>query len=66
MKSERETNHNPRKETEGRWRGEGWGGRGNWVMDIKEGTGYNEHWGLYETDESLNSTSEIYNTLYVN
>ena len=39
------------------------GGWGNWVMDIKEGTWYNEHWVLYKTDESLTSTSETNNTL---
>ena len=42
---------------------EGWG---NWVMGMKEDTGCNEHWVLYETDESLASTSETNNTLYVN
>lgn len=27
---------NYRKQTEGYWRGGGWGGWGNWVMGIKE------------------------------
>lgn len=36
------------------------------VMGIKEGTGWNEHWVLYTTDDSLNSTSEADNTLDVN
>ena len=36
-------------------------------MYIKEDMGYNEHWVLYnKIDESLNSTSETKNTLYVN
>ena len=34
-------------------------------MGIKEGT-CDEHWVLYTSDESLNSTSEINITLYVN
>lgn len=28
-------------------------GRDNWGMGIKEGTGWNEHWVLYVTDESF-------------
>ena len=35
-------------------------------MDIKEGSRCNEHWILYKTDESLNTTSEANNTPYVN
>jgi len=42
------------------------GGWGNWVMGIKEGTWCDEHWVLYATDESLNSTPETNKTLYVN
>ena len=46
------------------------GGRENgwakWVMGIKEGTCYDEHWVLYVRDESLNSTPETNFTLYVN
>ena len=38
---------------------------GGWGMDIKEGPGYDEHWALYLSDESLNSTSETNITLYV-
>ena len=41
---------------------EGWG---NWVMGIMEGTECDEHWVLYTTDESLNSTSETNDVLYV-
>ena len=40
------------------------GRKGNWVMGIKEGT-RDECWVLYATDESLNSTSETNNTVYV-
>ena len=41
------------------------GGWGNWVMGIKESAWCNEHWVLYATDESLNSTCETNNTLCV-
>jgi len=34
-------------------------------MDINEGTWCNEHWVLYATDESLNSTPETNDILYV-
>ena len=46
---------------EGRVRG--WA---KWVMDIKEGTCWDEHWVLYVSDKSLNSTPETITTLYVN
>ena len=42
------------------------GGRVNWVMGIKEGTWWNEHWVFYATGKLLNSTSETKNTLYGN
>ena len=29
-----------------------------WVRGIKEGTCYDEHWVIYVSDESLNSTPE--------
>ena len=45
--------------------GQGHGGRVKWVMGIKEGT-CDEHWVLYATDESLNSSPEPNGTLYVN
>ena len=41
--------------------GRGWA---RWVMGIKEGT-CDEHWVLYVSDESLNSTPETNTTLYV-
>ena len=34
------------------------GGWARWGMGIKEGT-YDEHWVMYGSDESLNSTPEI-------
>lgn len=43
------------------------GGLGNCVMGIREeGTGCNEPWELCATNESLNSTAEANDTLYVN
>ena len=40
--------------------GQGMGrGCARWVMSIKEGTGWDEHWVLYVSDESLNSVPEI-------
>ena len=44
----------------------GGGGRAKWVMGIKEGTCWDEHWVFYISDESLNSTPETIITLYVN
>ena len=43
-------------------------GRGwvEWVVEIKEGTCCDEHWVLYTSDQSLNSTPETSITLYVN
>ena len=41
------------------------GGRwATWVMGIKDCT-YDEHWVLYVSDESLNSTSETNIAVYV-
>ena len=37
-----------------------------WMMGIKEGTCWDEHWVLHESDESLNSTPETIITLRVN
>ena len=37
-----------------------------WVMGIKEGTCWDEHWVLYGSDEPLGSTLETNTTLYVN
>jgi len=46
--------------------GEVGGGWVKWVMGIKECTGCNEHWVLYVSDESLNSTPETNITLHIN
>ena len=47
-------------------RGEVGGGQAKWVMGIKEGTCWHEHWVSYASDESLGSTCETNTTLYVN
>ena len=39
------------------WREVG-GGWGKWVIGIKEGNCYDQHWVLYVSDESLNSIPE--------
>ena len=38
--------------------------RGKWVMDIEEGICWDEHWVLYESDESWESTPKTKSTLY--
>ena len=43
----------------------GWGWA-RWVMGIKEGASYDEHWVWYVNDESLTSTPETSIALYVN
>ena len=47
---------------EGLWEG-GWA---KWMMGIKEGAYWDEHWVSYVSDESLNAIPEIIITLYVN
>ena len=42
------------------------GGWARWLMAIKEGTCYNEHWVLYISNESLNSTPETDIASYAN
>ena len=42
------------------------GGCAKWMMGVKEGTCWDEHWVLHVTDESLGSTPETNTTLYVN
>ena len=67
-KGEREINHKRLLTTgnkQGSWRELG-GGWAKWVMGIKEGMSYDEHWVLYVSDESLNSTPKTNITLYVN
>ena len=55
---------NNREQTEGCLREVG-GRLARWVMGTKEGT-CDEHWVLYVSDESLNSTPETMIALYVN
>ena len=42
------------------------GGWAKWVMGIKEGTCWDEHWVLYVSDESLGSTLGAKTVLYAN
>ena len=64
-----ETNHkrlfNVREQTEGWWRDVG-GGQARWVMGIKEGTCWDEHWVLYVSDESLNAPPEMSHYMLIN
>ena len=53
-----------RKQTEG-YRREGVEEQGKQVMNIKEGTWFDDHWVLYTINESLNTTSKTNNVLYV-
>ena len=41
------------------------GGWGNWVTGTKEGMSCNEHRWLYTPNESLNTTSETNDAIYV-
>ena len=64
-KKREETNHKRLFTVESKLKVDG--GRGRWakcLMGIKEGTCV-EHWVLYVSDKSLNSTSENNITLYV-
>ena len=63
---ERETNHKRPLELENKLRLDGGRGWARQVMGTKEGTCYHEHWVLYVSDESLNSTPETQIALYVN
>ena len=68
-KRKRETNHKRLLTIENKLRVDGGSVGGAWakcMMDIKEGTCHVEHWVLYVSDESLNSTPENNITLYVN
>ena len=44
--------------------GEGLGGEGKCVMGIEEGICWDEHWVLYGSDESWESTPKTKSTLY--
>ena len=66
IKTEREANHKRLSKTENTLRvagGEAVGGWAKWVMGIKEGTCWDEHWVFYVRDESLGSTPETNTTL---
>ena len=66
---QREANHKRCLNTKSKLKAAGGGLGGGWVkwvMGIKEGTCWQEHWVLYVSDESLNSTPETVITLYVN
>ena len=40
------------------------GERGKWVMGIEEGTCWDEHWVLYVSEESRESTPKTKSTVY--
>ena len=42
----------------------GVGERGKWVMGIEKGTCWDEHWVLYVSNESWESTPEAKSTVY--
>ena len=61
---ERETNHKRLLKPDNKLRvDEEVEERGKWVMGIEEGT-WDEHWVLYVSDESWESTPEAKSTLY--
>ena len=69
QKTERERNHKRLLNTENKLRVAGrevGGGWGKWVMGIKEGTCWDEHWVLYVSDEFSGSIPETNAILYVN
>ena len=62
----REANHKRLLNTENKLRADGGAGeRGKWVMGIEEGTCGDEHWVLYGSDESRESTPKTKSTLYI-
>ena len=62
----REANRKRLLNTENKLRVDGVGvrERGKWVMGIEEGTCWDEHWVLYVSDESWESTPKVKITLY--
>ena len=70
IQTEREANHKRLLNTENKLRVDEGGelrvGLGRWVMGFEEGTCWDEHWVLYVSDESQESTPEAKITLYVN
>ena len=55
-----------REQNSGLLEGEGVVGGVKWVMGIKKGTLQNEHWVSYIRDESLASSPQTKNILYLN
>ena len=53
-----------KKTTEG-YKSEEMGWKGNWVIGPEEGSCGDKHWVLHATNESLNTTSEINDVVYV-
>ena len=64
IKTEREANHKRPLNTENKLKVDGGGEWAKWVMGIKRGSCWDEHWVLHVSDESLSSTEDT--TLYVN
>ena len=63
--TEREANHKRLLNTENKLRVDGrGGGEGKWVMGIEEGTCWVEHWVLYLSSESWESTLKTKSTQY--
>ena len=63
IKTEREANPKRLLNTENKLRV---AGGVKWVMGIKEGASWDEHWTSYVRDESLGSTPEAKTILYIN
>ena len=63
LQTERKANNRRLLNTENKLRVD-CGGGGKWVMGMEEGTCWDEHWGLYLSDESRESTSKTKSTLY--
>ena len=61
---QREANHKRLLNTENKQLMGGARGREKWVMGIEEGTCWDEHWVLYVSDESWESTLKAKSTLY--
>ena len=67
LQRRREANHKRPLNTENNLRVDGgMGESGKWVISIEEGTCWDEHWVLYVSDKSRESTPKTKSTLYVN
>ena len=63
--SEREANHKRLLNTKSKLRVDGGGEEGGkWVMGTEEGTCWDEHWVVYVSDESQESTPKTKSILY--